>query len=539
MNNLNSRELWLLVIILAFWGIFYISGLTHSGLWFDESIEYYYSKYLTGPVPVDPVDQSGNNMYERICLTYQPPLYNILMYFWLLLFDSEAGFRLAGVIITFLGSFGFFFAIRRLAGYLWGILGVCFYLSTAAVFFSALECSEYNLMLCMECWAIYYYVVCVRSPSMNVSYNALMGFFLFAALSVYSQYGAVFFVVALFISLCLVYLKSKNFVSVRRLFIIGTGTFIIAIIPLLFYFLRVQMGNQGSTVVDHHPVFVGHFLGGIPYSLLKSFYEQVMWIFYSSLIWGWITESIMHVAVFIIFVSTLVSTFLKSRIPLLIPSVIASIVCYFLFFVLSACSIYAYNSWDGKLGCYNIIEHTRYILFIVPLFVFTFFIGIISFSKYLSQRIHKRISVGYVFVVMAAFIANALWGGVKGKIKSDGREVTYAWLNLKDDVHKVVVQEWVAGTFMFYYHHSDVCNDVMSNNIILTRQDMRIPEKIESHLRSLGVFDLPAFYYIGNRSALGMNNDEGIQIITDLFTNHGYKVKTIWKGTSELLFISK
>ena len=539
MNNPNSREWWLLAIIFAFFGVLYIYGLTHSGLWFDESIEYYYSKYLTGPVPVNPVDQSGNNMYERICITYQPPLYNILMYFWLLLFDSEVGFRLAGVIVTFIGSFGFYFAIRRLAGYIWGILGLCFYLSTAAVFYSALECSEYNLMLCMECWMLYYYVVCVQSPSIQVSYHALIGFFLFAALSVYSQYGAVFFAVALFISLCLVYIKSKNFVSIRRLFIMGACTIIIAIIPLLFYFIQVQMGNQGSIVVDHHPVFVGHFLGGVPYSLFKSFYEQVMWIFYSSLIWGWTTESIMRVAVSIVFISTLVSIFLRSRISVLIPSVIASIVCYILFFVMSACSLYAYNSWDGQLGCYNIIEHTRYVLFIVPLFVFTFFIGIISLSKYISQRGHKRIAEGYIFVVMVVFIANALWGGVKGKIKSDGREVTYAWLNQKDDVHKVVVQEWLAGTFMFYYQHSDACNDVMSDKIILTRQDMRIPEKIEPHLRSLGVFDLPAFYFVGSKSAIGMNNGEGIQIISDLFTNNGYKVKTIWKGTSELLFISK
>lgn len=545
----KHKEAWLLLAVFSLFGILYISQLTASGLWFDESIEYYYSKFMVGEVPVNPVDQSGSNMYERICITYQPPLYNILMYLWLCIFDSESWFRLAGVITTFIGAVGFYCSLRRLSGYAWAIGGLCFYLSTAAIVFFALECSEYNLMICMESWMLYFYVVCAQSTDEPVNWRAVTCFFLFAALSVYSQYGAAFFVVALFVSLCFVFFKAKRFSSIYRLVLMGVVTLVVAIVPLLYFFLRVQMEGQGTVQVDHSPVFVGSLLGGVPYSLIKSFFEQVKWIFSTSINWGYMSAVSMWVIAFIVFACTIVVAFLKNRLPVLRSAILACTVCYLLFFILSACSYYAYNSWDGKLGCNNIIEHTRYVLFIVPLLVFMMAIGMISFCKALLNRGYLKGVIALSASLLLVYFAGTVWGLYIGKIKSDGREVTEAWIERHDFQHAVVVQEWLAGIFMFYYQHSDVCRDDISKNIILTKQDMRMPEKTESHLRELGVFELPSFYFIGSKSAIGMKNDEGIQIIRDLFTKKGYKVETIWKKTgpvakgrgwnSELLFISK
>ena len=143
-----------------------------------------------------------------------------------------------------------------------------------------------------------------------------------------------------------------------------------------------------------------------------------------------------------------------------------------------------------------------------------------------------------MFLITTIFVTNVIWSLYKGKIKSDDREVTIEWINRKDFSNKVVVQEWVSPTFMYYVQHSPAYKDVREN-IILTRHDMRIPEKIEPHLRELGVFDLPRFYYIGNSTAEGMDNGEGIQIIYDIFTKEGYDVQTIWEGTTSMLYISK
>ena len=534
----KSTEILLLVVVFSLFGILYFFQLTTSGLWFDECIEYFYSKYMTGDVPVNPVNQSGNNMYERICITYQPPLYNVLMYFWLSLFDNESWFRLAGVLTTFIGSLGFYFSIRRISNYIWGIFGLCLYLSTAVIVFYAVECAEYNLMLCMESWILYYYVASAQSARGTVGWCPLIGFFLFAALAVYSQYGAAFFVLSLFLSLCYIFIKAKNFEQIYRTFFVGIVTFFVAIIPLVYFFIRVQMANQGSVQVDHRPVFVGSLLGGIPYSFFKSFYEQVVWIFSSALVWGDIPFQMMRLVVVVMFICTFIVVFLKNRFPVLRPIIMATVLCYLLFFISSAFSYYAYNSWDGSLGCYNIVQHTRYVLFIVPLLVFMLVVGVISFCRFLINVGYYKIAFLLIVGILVPFVAHTAWGCYKGRIKSDGREATYVWLNKHDFRHKIVVQEWVSGIFMYYLQHSDVYYEVPKDIIILTKQDMRMPENIEDYLRNLGVFNLSSFYFIGRVSTVGVK-DETFQEVCKVFVRNGYKVQYLWKNSSALLFISR
>lgn len=246
----------------------------------------------------------------------------------------------------------------------------------------------------------------------------------------------------------------------------------------------------------------------------------------------------MWVIAFIVLACAIVAAFLKNRLPILRSAILACTVCYLLFFILSACSYYAYNSWDGKLGCNNIIEHTRYVLFIVPLLVFMMAIGMISFCKALINRGYLKGGLAVSASLLLVYLAGTVWGLYTGKIKSDGREVTKAWIERHDFQHPVVVQEWLAGTFMFYYQHSDAYHKTPSDHIILTRQDIRIPEKIEPHLRELGVLDLSSFYFIGARSTAGMK-DKALQHVCDVFIKNGYKVQWLWEDSSALLFVNK
>lgn len=540
MELFKKHEVWLLVAIFLFFCILYTSQLTISGLWYDEAIEYYYSKYLTGFVPVNPVDQSGSNMYERICITYQPPLYNFLMYFWLKLFDSEASFRLAGIIITFVGAIGFYLGIRRIAGYMWGAISLSVYLSTAAVAYYALECGEYNLQLCMECWMLYYFVICLQSNQEKVEWHALTGFYLFAILSIYSQYGAAFFIVGLFTALCYSYIKNKKMTSLYRLIGAGIITCIVAIIPLYVFFVRIQMENQGSLHVAHSPVFVGSLFGGIPYSLYKAFHEQVKWIFSSSLTFDWCSVKIMEIIVYGLILSTLTSLFLKSKLSILIPSVIATLVSYTLFFILSACSLYAYNWWDGHLGCYNIIHYKRYVLFFVPQLLFIISIGIISICNELKSRNRHIIVKGLIVSMMTILFSNITYSLINEKKKCDVREATFEWLKRKDFDHKIVVQGAVSPSFMYYIQHSSEGNNIDWNNIIITKQEIHTPEEVERHLREIGLFELREFYFIGHGNAWNMKG-RGINFITDLFSRNRYQVETLrpYKTETSLLLFSK
>ncbi|MDO4265793.1 MAG: hypothetical protein Q4C63_04935, partial [Eubacteriales bacterium] len=77
----KEKERYLLMGISL--GILFLIGihkLTNASLWYDETIEFYYSKFLFGLVPDG---LSHTNIYERIVSTFQPPLYNVVMFFWL------------------------------------------------------------------------------------------------------------------------------------------------------------------------------------------------------------------------------------------------------------------------------------------------------------------------------------------------------------------------------------------------------------------------------------------------------------------------
>ena len=75
-NLVNAKKRVLritFVILFSISCLILLSRILYSGLWYDESIEYFYSKFLNGVVPGG---LGTTSMYERITSTLQPPLYN-------------------------------------------------------------------------------------------------------------------------------------------------------------------------------------------------------------------------------------------------------------------------------------------------------------------------------------------------------------------------------------------------------------------------------------------------------------------------------
>lgn len=94
----NRQIIEEIVVGFAFTFFFLVTcyKLTNAPLWYDETIEYWYSKVMVGSLPWDSmnsVDSHFENMYQRIVSTFQPPLYNFLMYFWLKISSTEWWFR--------------------------------------------------------------------------------------------------------------------------------------------------------------------------------------------------------------------------------------------------------------------------------------------------------------------------------------------------------------------------------------------------------------------------------------------------------------
>ena len=516
-----TRNEWLLVcLVFVAMGIFYFSHLTTSGLWYDEAVEYFHSKCMTGTASMGlPLTE---NMYERICITYQPPLYNVLMYLWLSVFDSESTFRLAGVLTTFVGSIGLYCAFRKITGIKWALMGLCVYLTACSVKYYALECAEYNLLLCMECWMLYFFVCCITDISARARKRGLIGFYAFAALSIYSQYGSAFLIAALFVALCLVYIKRKDYVSLRWLFGLGFAVALVAIIPLLIWFIQKQLLNQGTTAVNHSPVFVGNVF----YSLKESFCNNVSWIFTMHETNKARLVLAMNLIVVCMGICTIFSVFRWKRARVLAPCLTACVICFMAFFIASACTFYGYNSWASQYGCYNIIDGNRYILFFAPLLIFTLVTGtcVCCQSIAIKSWLHKLMCFAPITIV-AIFYAQ-MWLS-PWVIKNDVREATNTWMEVGGYRSHTLVQEWVAGTFHYYFRHSPVFSPEAQKNIttmdvIIRTQDRKAMLK---YLTGINVFSYPELYYVGNLPSPG--STDNLEMIRNIFTQQGYDVETV------------
>ena len=198
-NQKNHRESILLGGVFLLFLIISTYKLTNASLWFDESIEYWYSKIMVGELPFE---SSGTvNMYQRIISTFQPPLYNVLMYFWLKISDSVWWFRFFGVVMGFIGMIGLYKAIFKATGnsYL-ASCSVAFATFVYQLLYYWQECAEYCIMLAGLFWTLYYWIAMIKEPNRK----NLIGFTISAIIPIYSQYGSAFPVVIMGASLLII-----------------------------------------------------------------------------------------------------------------------------------------------------------------------------------------------------------------------------------------------------------------------------------------------------------------------------------------------
>ena len=137
--------------------------LTNAPLWFDETIEYWYSKSMIGELPFQNAGRS--NMYQRIVSTYQPPLYNVIMYIWLKAGESEWWFRFFGVVMGFAGMIALYKTMCKIKNINLAVLAVVFSACVYQLVYYWQECAEYCLMLGMLFWTIYFWFCLMENPA--------------------------------------------------------------------------------------------------------------------------------------------------------------------------------------------------------------------------------------------------------------------------------------------------------------------------------------------------------------------------------------
>ena len=502
--------------------IVYLVNMTNSGLWYDEAIEYYYSRFSSGPVP------GGRNtmsMYERICSTYQPPLYNWLMHVWLICFDSEFGFRLAGVLITLAGAVAIYLCLEKLTNYKWATAGTLVYLFTSTVSYYALECAEYNLMLCCIAWTLYFYMVCLKDN--EIAY--LIGFFVFASMSVYSQYGATFLVMAMYISLIVHFSKEKKFFVLKRALFITLIVGVIVVAPLIWFFLIPQIINQGTAEISHMPVFTKNII----YDIGVGLWNQIYWCFtYCNDYFG-----LTCVIVMVSGVATIFSILFKEK--ELYHFLWICFISWLLYFMAIICSFYGYNNWQGSVGSNNI--GNRYGLFFVPLWVLVLVYGLFLFVNGVNIKYKNTILSRVIQLVIYMALLGYLFIGMHNVAgdwnKDDIREVTERWYENKGYTTITLVHQWSDATFQYYLIHNEDYKTQYQNNIITADNWIRNAEyrDIQMELDKMNIFELEGFYYIGPTQTY----KESFEAFEKVMRDNGYRISYKWKGKSALLYLNR
>lgn len=229
----EKAEKVITAIVFLFALFMMVHKITYSTLWGDEWIEWLYSQksFRTG------------DWYQAVSSTLQPPLYNVVMHFWLKISDTIFWFRFANVIMGMAASIFLYLSLKKLYKNVYiscmAVVGLC---ACYQWIYYVQECAEYCLMMTCLFAALYYYICAVSEPT-HIYRNEL-SFILLSVSAVYTQYGAVFIVVPLLVVYYLHAISSKNKDSIFRITVYYLICMIIFAVPLYVFFLKGMMGKK-------------------------------------------------------------------------------------------------------------------------------------------------------------------------------------------------------------------------------------------------------------------------------------------------------
>ncbi len=211
--------------------------ITHSALWADEWVEYRISQ----------LSLTNGTQYRNVIETFQPPLYNVLMHFWLKISTSVVWFRLFNLIPGMIAGLFLYRTMRLLYRPAVGRAAVLWLSVSYQWVFCIQECSEYALMLMFCFGAIFYFV----KGSKVQAWRHTAALILMCVGAMYSQYGAVFLVVPLLmLHLRSVFREAEMKQKAAALGMYAAAGLLFAV-PLYLFYARIQMENNkiGSSAV--------------------------------------------------------------------------------------------------------------------------------------------------------------------------------------------------------------------------------------------------------------------------------------------------
>ena len=443
----NDR--FLVLITFLFFIFMMLFRLTHSALWGDELVEYYYSQKAI---------QTGE-LYKAIIGTYQPPLYNFVMHFWLKINGSVFWFRLFNVV---LGGISFWFlygALRNLVGCRKAcasalILAVCY-----RWIYCIQECSEYALMLCGLFMALFFYIKCME----RFSYAKMLGFVLSCVMAMYSQYGAAFVVAPLLgIFFCKV-LFDKEYLLKRKIVVaaVYVSSFLAFALPLYVLYAKIQIKH--NAIADNSIQFSASMLKDIPY----VFGKILAWFFsisdkdYASIIFG---------VLGLILLSVIIYSLINSKNWIKRSLLLCIFITYVMHYVLVQLHIYAMVHPGQSSGFY-----ARYSYFYIPLMAVVVPIIYDELKELLSQNRILKLACTLLAgtVIFVSFV-----GTLQNWQKAYTDQIGKIWVDNKgwEDITYLYggVSRW---GIRFYAGRSSECPDNYLKKVKTSVNNNKLPDR--------------------------------------------------------------
>ena len=514
-NMFSKTHLEKAIMIMAFASFVFLGcfRLTYSPLWFDETIEYWHSKIMIGPLPYE----QSNNMYERILNTYQPPLYNFIMFFWLKISSTEWWFRFFGVVMGFAANAGIYKTVNKFSHS---------YLASASVFLSSCiyqlayywqECAEYCLLLCLICWTIYYFVCLIETQNTK---NIIV-FTVFSVLSLYSQYGAVFPVGVMTIIAYFVVLKRKVKKQIITITITYMVTLITGIIPLLSLFMIKQINNQHNGITT---------LTGL--TIKENIFTDFIFSLKETVSWGLFPYENgfePYICIFLFFsVAVLIILLSKETYAKLLA--ITNVLTFVLYYITVKLGLYSY----GIFGL-------RYSLFFIPLWIISSFSFGYEIYKDLKMKLSRKLYflrymyIGLTITLIVYFIITGLvLRVIKPYDKENMRDAITTWLTINGYESQTLVYYGGSSGFAYYLRQQSNDLSVYEKNVSYMPWMDNVPDSvIADYVYSIYGEKWPDEVYI-----IASHEEEDINDLFKVFIDRGYTMETLFSSGATLVKLS-
>lgn len=505
LKKLQKKEWWALGGVLLVFLLMALYQLTDTPLWYDETIEFYYSRYLTGPIRGVSL---CSGLYERLQTnSFQPPLYNLIMHVWLLFGESEWWFRFSGVLFGLLGMLGLYACVRQFAGWQAAALSVFVSSFVYEWMYYVKEAAEYNMMIMLLYWLLYLYFRTFR----NLTLKNIGWFTAVSVILLYTQYGAVLGILPLAVSLLIRAWRQGEKKLCKGIALIYGVTGAAAGLPLYVFLFRIQLVMNQS--VNYYTVAFEK--NNIVYDFFKMLLTTAQWLFTESK-----TRFALPFALALpaaVLIAVLCIRFLKnSEFDYFLAS---CTVIWVVYYAIVRAGIYAYGDFGNRYSLFLLPIWTVLIVYLIREGFRLLGMGTPPEKRTAGKRLLLGGALGIFLAVVLGYCAYGFYRISIFDVKSDTRSVVRLWYDLEGYETPTYVVFGEAPSFTYYLTHDSRFREAYWDDIIFEYENVEneyTPEEYWAYINDAFGGSLPDRFFL----SVGHENT-----LTEALREHGYALE--------------